>query len=66
MPLLPENRLQWLYPVLKRPPGVTIGGLGVCRAGLRGRAIIGRQVVKSYSFMDTEMGERTDTDYSQI
>jgi hypothetical protein len=50
-----------IYPVLQSPPGVTIGDLGVCRAGLRGGATAGGQVAKSHSFVAIEMEEMTGT-----
>jgi hypothetical protein len=42
------------------------GGLGLCQAGLRGGAIAGRKVVKSYLSVVTMMGERFGMDQAQV
>jgi hypothetical protein len=72
-PIMPDSRwrcfprtwLQWLYTVLKRPPGVIAGGPGACRAESQG-AIADRQVVKLCLSMATEMGERTGMDQACV
>jgi hypothetical protein len=62
----PRTQLLWLYPVLKRPLGVTVRGLGACRARLRGGARAGRQAVKFYPLVATGMGERKGTDRARV
>jgi hypothetical protein len=62
MTLIFEDWLQWLYPILERPSGTIVGGSSACRAGLQGGATTGRQVMKSFLFVATEVGERTSND----
>jgi hypothetical protein len=54
------------YPVLKKPSVMAGGGLGVCRAELRGGATAGWQMVKSFPLVAIEMGERTGTDWARV
>jgi hypothetical protein len=62
----PRTRLRWRLPNTEEPPGVAAGGLGVCRARLRGGATVGWQVVKPCSPMAIEVGERFDTDQAWV
>jgi hypothetical protein len=52
--------------VLESPPGMTVGGPGVCRDGLQGGAIVGMRVAKSRSPVAIVMGERTGMDWARV
>jgi hypothetical protein len=52
--------------VLESPPGMTVGGLGLCQDGLQKGAIVGRQVAKSHSPVAIVMGERTGMDWARV
>jgi hypothetical protein len=58
----PRTRVQRLYSVLTPPPSVIAWGLGMHRAELRGGATAGGHVIKSYTAVAIEMGERFGKD----
>jgi hypothetical protein len=49
--------LQWRFPGIGKPAGVTTGRPGACRSRLRGGATTGRQTVKSCLPVAIKMGE---------
>jgi hypothetical protein len=62
MSSLPEDPAPAVVPGNGKLSGVTVGGPGTHQAELRGGATSGEQVMKFYSFMAIEMGERFSND----
>jgi hypothetical protein len=58
--------LQWRFPGIGKPAGVTTGRPGACRARLRGGATTGRQMAKSCLPMAIKMGEGIGMDRARV